>query len=180
MKHTSSIISLIILGAMIFTSCSKTETVRIRLDETASVAIPDTVDRYALVTVNSADVTNSLSLKLSEKGYTMDQVKSMTLNAMELNMITPDSSNFRFCRNIKIYLSAEGMQDTLIALIGNDSTTRLESTTLFLTRPATELKEYFTKAKYSYKVVFQMREVYAEPMSVRLQPIYFAEAEKDK
>ncbi|MCK9481697.1 MAG: hypothetical protein M0R38_08065 [Bacteroidia bacterium] len=178
MTHTSSILSIVLVGAMFFASCSKTEKANIRMDETATVTIPDTIDRYSVYTANSTTVTNSLDAKLSEAGYTAENVKEVRLEALELNLVKPTDETFKFCRSVSVYLVADGMTDTLIGSISNP--TRLESAPLFLFRQASDLKEYFTKPNFSYKAVFQMRQLYSEPIEVLIKPIYFVSVEKEK
>jgi len=174
----SSILPAFVIGAMILTGCSKVEKTRIRLDSTSSVTIPNTIDRYDLHEANSTVVTNDINAKLSEEGFSFDDVNEINIEALELNVTAPAGEDFRFCRSVSIYLTADGMQDTLIGWKSNP--TRLETHPLFLSRSASNLKEYFSKANYSYKAVFQMRELYAEPITVTIKPIYFVNAEKEK
>ncbi|MCO6494170.1 MAG: hypothetical protein J5I91_00625 [Bacteroidetes bacterium] len=178
MKRISSILSLIVMGTLFFSSCSKTEKKRIRLDETATVSIP-AHSGDSIFIVESSDVPNSLKTKLSEAGMEMENIKDITLGAMEMIVTNPTNSSFSFCTAINVYLTG-GSNDILIATINRPNLDYLNMNPIFLTRPVTDLIEYFKNDNLKYKVVFTMRRDNNEAYEVQLKPIYFIETEKSK
>jgi hypothetical protein len=174
--RTSFVAAILLSGVALFSGCSKQESVRIRLDAQETVTIPLTIDRYATYEASTSNRVNDLSAALVEKGFSLDDADTAYIAALELNVIQPSAENFRFCREVSIYLTAPGMPDILLGEKSDPS--KLSGNPLFLFRTDANLMEYFKKGEFAYKAVFKMRQLFDEEIQVRIKPIYFVEAKK--
>lgn len=170
--------AILFAGVAFMSSCTKEESIRIRLDAQETVTIPNTIDRYATYEASTTNRVNDLSAALVDKGFSIEDADTAYIAALELNVIQPSAENFRFCREVSIYLTAPGMPDILLGEKSDPS--KLSGNPLFLFRTDANLMEYFRKGEFAYKAVFKMRQTFDEDIQVKIKPIYFVEAKKSK
>lgn len=163
---------------MILTGCSKVEKTHVLEKTTTLLEIPSTTTGSDLVELNTGNIASAAKAKLEADGFTLADIKTVSFDAMQLSMVTPEDESFRFSNSIKVYLQAEGLPDTLVAW--KEDGYSLTGSPLYLFRTGSDLSEYLKKDNISFKLMVQMRRVFTEPISFNFTPMFIVNAEKEK
>lgn len=107
-----------VLFAMILTSCSKelSDLTKFDVSLTDSITLPAIPVAGIPAAITSPDISTTTESKLSKYKSSTDLVEKINLKSIELTITSPDTVSFSFLKNIKLYISAEGMSETELAV----------------------------------------------------------------
>lgn len=129
------------------------------LDYNASVdvpgvpGLPDTITALPPggITGDFPKVTEATNSEqyIKEYGTNPDQIISVTLSKMMMEMTQPDSQDFNYLDTIRVYISATGLKEELM---GYQYDIPKGAKSIELTRSETNIKDYFLKDSIFFRV----------------------------
>lgn len=116
MKRLRKIGSLFLLGALLcFTGCKKLEELTtFTITNTASFTIPGSGISLPGV-IQTPGVQTSSDQSFANHNTSVNLVKNITLKSMVLHVTSPQGQGLGFMKSIKIYISADGQPEVLLA-----------------------------------------------------------------
>lgn len=147
-----SIISSVIITVLSVISCQKIldNLLTFPVKTSYNFTIPGTPVAGIVPSIATPEISSSSNNEFSDNGSSVDLVKQAKLEVLTMRITSPSNETFSFLSEIKIYINADGLAETLIASksnipenVGNEI--NLETT-------GTDLAAYVKKGSYSIKV----------------------------
>jgi len=114
-------ITVVLLAAVaFFTSCDDLSLINYDLDfATAELTIGATMVADTTYTLQS-DVLDPAK-ELSDNGINPDNIKKATIKSVQLDLSVPETGNFDWAKDAKVFITADGQSEMEIASIGYSS-----------------------------------------------------------
>lgn len=163
MKKIFTIALLAILGLF---SCKKIldKLLTFTYKDSVNISIPATTIVNTPFTIATPDITSNASEEFENNGASVDNVKSVSISEMKLTITSPDGQTFNFMKSIEIYMSADGLDDVLIAQksnMGNDDLTVLD-----LEVTNADFSDHIKKDKYKLTVSLTTDEILTQKVDI--------------
>lgn len=101
------------------------------------------------VSVATPEVESSSSYHFSSNKTDAKHVKQIKLTRLTLTAISPSGANFDFLNSVSIYISADGLQETLLASLTDIPEGK---TSIDLHPSQQEFQEYIKRDKYKIRI----------------------------
>ena len=101
------------------------------------------------ITVSVGNIPTNSSKVFQEKGTSPDLIKSVSVKEVKLTAKNPVTETFDFVKNVKLYISADGLSEILLASIDSIP---VNSSTVTLKTSGESMLEYIKKDNISLKV----------------------------
>ena len=166
-------ISIIVL-AFIVSSCSKLdELTKFNMDYDTQVTIPSSAGINLPFDVLTPDTETNSESTFESNDTRKDLVEEIKLTKLQLALTSPSEADFSFLESIEVYISAEGLDEILIA-----SKTEIPETvsTLDLEVSDTDLKEYIKKDNYSLRLNTVTDEAMSQDHQIDVNSTFFVDA----
>lgn len=164
----------ILVFILVFTGCDKLdELTKFNMDYDTQVTIPSTTGinlPFDVLTPNTE--TNSEST-FESNDTRKDLVEEIKLTKLQLEVTTPSDADFSFLESIEVYISAEGLDEILIA-----SKVEVPESVSALDREVmdTDLKEYIKKDNYSLRLNTVTDEAISQDHEIDVKSTFFVDA----
>lgn len=138
--------------ALVIFSCKQTDDLTsFRINNTVDFTIPASSIVNVPTAINPPSVASSSDQEFDDNNTNSDLVKDIRLETAILTIKSPASQSWNFLKTIEVYISAEGLDEILIAEKQNIPTDvgnqlELEST-------GAVLDEYIKKSSYSLRIL---------------------------
>jgi hypothetical protein len=160
---------------IVFASCKKLkELTQFDLNYNTETTIKAGVATALPFDVFTPDVTTETQSEFGGHKTAKNLIESIKLKKMILTITSPSGRRFDFLKDMEIYLSADGEEETLIAekynipeTIGNE---------LQLDLGTTDLKNYLTKDKYKLRLKVTTDKVINEDINVSIASTFRVDA----
>jgi hypothetical protein len=127
------------------------------------------------ISFDTPDVTTNSSSEFSNNNTNADLVESVKLKSLILSIISPSDADFNFLKSVRIYISADGLEEVELANledIENDNLSILNMNTT-----GVELREYVKRDSYSLRVSTITDETIAQDHQIKANAIFNVDAE---
>ena len=115
------------------------------------------------------DVTTNSSTSFENNKTQASLVKDVKLNSLKLTITAPETKNFSFLKTIRLYISAENVEEMELASAENVNST---SNTLNLTCTSSNLDQYLKKDKYTIRTEVTTKETITTDINVKIDMTY--------
>jgi hypothetical protein len=160
MKKNRSLIYLLWLIAFFHLSsgCKVVENLlTFRIDNDASMTIPSAVGINTPLSIPTPEVSSQASQTFKNNNTDINKVKNVILERLNLTTTSPNQATFQFLKSIKIYISAPGLEEKLLASKMDIPTT--VGNTLELETTSDAMDTYLKKETYSLRTEVVTRQV---------------------
>lgn len=166
---------MVLVGCLLATSCKKLhELTQFHMDYESDYTYNAGVPVNLPVTLNSPDVTTNSEQEFAINDTRKDLIESIKATELKLTVTSPAGKTFSFLKEVRIYISADGLPETEVAeKLNIDNTVGSE---LPLTTFDVELKEYIKADKFKLKVVSTTDEVLTGNVQVHIYTNFFVDA----
>jgi hypothetical protein len=148
---------LILISAGGFWACDKVdELLTFKIKNEANFEIPSLAGVDTPFSVPTPDVSTNSSQTFATNNTDVSKVKDIKLDKLTLAITAPSNATFSRFKSVKIYISAEGLGEKLLASKENIST--IVGTTLMLDATGEKLDDYIKKDKFNLKMEVVTRE----------------------
>jgi outer membrane lipopolysaccharide assembly protein LptE/RlpB len=138
-----------------------------RLNNETTLVIPSAVGINTPFSVPTPEVTSNASQTFKSNNAETSQVKNIVLEKLTLNITSPSQANFQFLKSIKIYISAAGQPEKLLAYKTDIPTNAGTTLTLDTTGEAVDI--YLKQEKYSLRTEAVTRQAVAYETTIKAQ-----------
>jgi hypothetical protein len=125
------------------------------------MAIPDST-----VTIQSPDIPNTIKDDLKQKNADINNIKSVSLTAVVLNITNPAGKDFSFLKSIELYMGSQGLPEKLIASKDNINTINPASGTLSLDVKDSDIISYIKQDTYYIKTKMTLVKTYTTDLLI--------------
>ncbi len=167
-------ISLLVLALFTF-SCNKVDKLtQFNLSYTSQVTVPANSVISVPIDILTPDIQTNSESKFNVENTNKDLIEEVRLTKLILDLTSPSNADFSFLKEIKIYISADGLNETEIASrtnIPNNLGNSLELETTDL-----NLMEYVKKDEFKLKVETVTDEALTQDHVIDINSEFFVDA----
>jgi hypothetical protein len=149
--------SICLFSVVCLQACEKVEDLlTFKINNEADFVVPSTIGINTPFSAPVPDVTTNSQQSFENNNTNINKVKDITLNTLDLAITSPSQTTFKSLKSIEIYISADGLEEKLIAH-KNEIPTTIGST-LNLETTGEKLDNYVKKESYNLRTVTVVRE----------------------
>ena len=167
---------ILVLGLMVLAfSCTEAERfTQFDLNYNTSFTIPASVGIQLPVDLFTPDITTNSESEFQSRSTRKDLLEEVKLTRLDLSITSPDNQDFSFLESVRLYLSAEGLNEIEIAGLSEIPDTI--GNTLVLVIPENNLKEFLKKEGFKLRVNTLTDEILSQDIQVELAASFFIDA----
>jgi hypothetical protein len=154
---------------MLFSGCRKLTEFNIKnsmefvIPKTAVIGVP----------LPTSNVPTSSNFEFQNNGTDAKHVQDVKLDALTLSIKSPASQTFNFLNSIRVYISADGLQEIEIAYLESIPTS-VQS--IYLTTTGVKLDAYLKKDSYSLRIKAVTDEQLYEDVTMKADMVFHVRA----
>lgn len=176
MKRAINILVVTVV-ALLLTSCRKDildELTHFTFETDYVVKVPASPIASLPVDIVTPPIATHSDVLFNANNTRADMVEKINLTSLDLTVKTPEGGNLKFLKSVAIYAAAEGLPEVKVAYKDNvpeDVGNRLD-----LDVTGVELKQYFTKDKYTLRISVTTDMVITEDYGVNAHGVFQVDA----
>ena len=157
------------------TSCDKLdELTKFDLDYNSQVTIPSSAGIDLPFDMFTPDMETNSDSQFEVNDTRKDLIEEIKLTKLELEITSPDDSDFSFLESIKIYISAEGLDEIMIA--SKEEVDENIGDVLDVDVIDVDLKEYIKKDKFNLRLNTVTDELISTDHEIDVNSTFFVDA----
>ncbi|WP_289061290.1 hypothetical protein [uncultured Zobellia sp.] len=157
------------------TSCDKLdELTKFDLDYTTQVTIPSTAGIDLPFEIFTPDVETNSESEFEVNDTRKDLIEEIKLTKLELEITSPDDSDFSFLESLKVYISAEDLDEIMIA--SKDEIEETVGDVLDVDVIDVDLKDYIKKDKFNLRLETVTDEAMSTDHEIDVNSTFFVDA----
>ncbi|CAM4295399.1 hypothetical protein ZORO111903_12115 [Zobellia roscoffensis] len=166
---------LLITVISVFASCDKLdELTKFNIDYTTHVTIPSSTGIDLPFDMFTPDVETNSESEFEVNDTRKDLIEEIKLTELELKITTPDDSDFSFLESLKVYISAEGLEEIMIA--SKDEVEETVGDVLDVDVIDVDLKDYIKKDKFNLRLETVTDELISTDHEIDVNTTFFVDA----
>ncbi|CAM3382160.1 hypothetical protein [Zobellia roscoffensis] len=166
---------LLITVISVFASCDKLdELTKFNIDYTTQVTIPSSTGIDLPFDMFTPDVETNSESEFEVNDTRKDLIEEIKLTELELKITTPDDSDFSFLESLKVYISAEGLEEIMIA--SKDEVEETVGDVLDVDVIDVDLKDYIKKDKFNLRLETVTDELISTDHEIDVNTTFFVDA----
>ena len=164
-----------LLSASVLISCDKiSKLTQFNLEYDETVVIPATLGANIPFNVQTPDIETDSESSFSVNDTRKDLIEHIELTQMTLTVSSPSNGTFSFLKSIKVYISADGLDEIEVA--SKENIPDDVGNTLALETTDTDLKEYIKKDNFNLKVTTITDEIISTDYTIDIHSVFFVDA----
>jgi len=176
MKKAINII-LLVIASLLLISCRKDafdELTHFTFETDYVVKVPASPIASIPVDIVTPPIATHSNVLFTANNTRADMVEKISLTALDLTVKTPEGGNLTFLKSVAIYAMAEGLPEVKVAY--KDNVPEDVGGKLDLDVTGVELKQYFTKEKYTLRISVTTDQVITQDYGVNAHGVFFVDA----
>ncbi|MGJ8715060.1 MAG: hypothetical protein ACSHXG_08160 [Maribacter stanieri] len=170
-KKYISFICLLVL----FTACDKIdELTKFDMEYSQRATIPSSTGINLPFDVFTPEMETNSESTFAVNDTRKDLIEEIKLTDLELVMISPEEADFSFLNSIEVYISADGLEEILIANL--DEVPEDAGNVITLDTSDTDLKEYIKKDEFSLRLNTITDELMSTDHELEVNSTFFVDA----
>ena len=170
-KKYISFICLLVL----FTACDKIdELTKFDMEYSQRATIPSSTGINLPFDVFTPEMETNSESTFAVNDTRKDLIEEIKLTDLELVMISPEEADFSFLNYIEVYISADGLEEILIANL--DEVPEDAGNVITLDTSDTDLKEYIKKDEFSLRLNTVTDELMSTDHELEVNSTFFVDA----
>ena len=150
----------------LITSCKKVEDLlTFKVHDSSSFTIPSITGIDSPVSIPVPPVESNSQQTFENNNTAASLVKNVVLENLTLTITDPAAKTFQFLKSIKIYISADGEQEILLA--HKDNIPAEINSVLEMDPEGNKLDPYIKKDTYNLRTVVEVKEIPGQDVTVR-------------
>lgn len=172
----------IFVGLLIFLLIFSCEKIRrlteFNVDYETSLIIPSSIGINLPFNIISPDIETNSKSTFEVNDTKKEYVKSIFLTNLDLSLTSPAYANFNFLKSIKIFISAEGLPEILLA--SKENINQSSDRQIKLDIENADFKDYIIKDKFSLRLHTVTREIITSDHEIKVNSIFNVRAKLTK
>ncbi len=136
--------------------------------------MPSTILIDLPLDIVTPEMQTNISQELENNNSNKEQIESVKLEEMLLTVASPAGQDFSFLKNIRLYISADGLGEKEIA--NKDNIPENVGSEMKMDIINVELKEYLKKDKISFRVAATTDKAITQNINVNVANRFFVDA----
>ena len=170
-KKYISFICLLVL----FTACDKIdELTKFDMEYSQRATIPSSTGINLPFDVFTPEMETNSESTFAVNDTRKDLIEEIKLTDLELVMISPEEADFSFLNSIEVFISADGLEEILIANL--DEVPEDAGNVITLDTSDTDLKEYIKKDEFSLRLNTVTDELMSTDHELEVNSTFFVDA----
>ena len=167
------ILLFLILSFMMF-SCEKVDKLtQFNMNFDSEITIPATFGINIPVDIWTPDIPTNSTTTFESNNTTKDLIEQIVLKKMEMTIKT-EGASWDFLKSIEIYISANGVEEIMIAWLNDIPQNGL--TKIDLNTSSQDLKEYIKADSYKLRTKTITRQIISKDTDVKIRSTFFVDA----
>lgn len=169
------LLSLVVAG-LYFTSCSKVEKLlTFKIKNETSFVVPSAIGINTPYSVPVPDIQTNATQAFANNNTDINKVKDIKLEALNLTITSPAGFTFRPIKTIRIFISAQGLEEKLIAYKEDIPTT--VGNTIALDCNSQNVDMYVKQPSYNLRTETILREAFFQDVEIKAQMTFKVSAD---
>lgn len=168
-------ILLLLLLPLVMMQCKRlSEFTKFDLTYDETVVIPATTGINLPFNIFTPPINSENESEFAVNDTRKDLIEEITLTTLELTISSPEKGDFRFLQSIEIYLSADSLDEVLVAW--RNEIPRDIGNFLDLETSNTDLQEYIKKDAFNLRVKTKTDQIIESDHEVLIHSVFFVDA----
>jgi hypothetical protein len=164
----SKVTFVLLAFAIVFSGCKKIRKLTyFNISQSTEFTIPSA--NIGVVNIPTVPVSNDAQYQFKSNGTETKYVEEIKLSSLSMNIVSPASQNFNFLNSIKIYISAPGITEKLLAYQDN---VPMDVQTFPLTTTGEVLDPYLKADSYNLRVETVTDEILTQDVKVKTDMVF--------
>ena len=160
----------LIISALIYSSCDKVDDIlTFDVTDQSSFTIEAATGINLPFYVPTPDISTSSETEFANNDTKADLVKEILLKELRLSITSPAGEDFSFLNDIEVYISADGVNEILLA---SKKDIDENSSVIVLTTTTSKLDDYVKKDKYTLRTDVTTDEYLMHDIDVQVDMTY--------
>lgn len=166
----------LILMALTLVACKKEEAVKFDLSYESNFIIQDDAGISIPVVTLMSNMATDSKAEFEFYNTNKESIKKIELTSLEMEMVTPSGHEFDFMEDVEVFISANGVDENLLAYSYN----MLNSvgTKISLTVALSDFQEYLKNDKYTLRVRTLHDEFLSNDVELKMKSTFKVDAVK--
>jgi hypothetical protein len=163
---TQLIVFSAICSAIMLSACEKLEELTtFTLNQSTTFTVPSSTGLNLPFNFPTPNVQTSNTQEFEQNNTAVNLVQNVRLTTLQLRILSPDGQGFGFIRSLKIYIDADGVQESLIAEITDIPTNA--GSELSLETTGANLDAYIKAGRYRLRNEVTTRQIVGSDVEIR-------------
>ncbi len=160
---------------MMFINCDKLdELTKFDIEYSQRATIPSSTGMNLPIDVFTPEMETNSESKFAVNDTRKDLIEEITLTVLEMVIISPDNADFSFLNSIEVYISADGLEEILIASL--NEVPENAGNSIMLNTSDLDLKEYIKKDEFSLRLNTVTDELISTDHELEVKSTFFVDA----
>lgn len=178
MKRLTSRILMLGLIVTVLFGCKKVEVVKFDMTYERTIIIPNGTDiSVPHITVMSGNLSNSES-EFEANKTNKEEIEDISLTSLNMEIISPTGEEFDFIEDVELYISADGVDEMLLAYVYNMQ--NIVGNTISLTCAQSDFQEFIKQDKFTLRVKTISDEFNSSDVEIKISSTFLVEATVSK
>jgi hypothetical protein len=165
----------LLLSVLSLVGCKKlNKLTQFNIDFTSEAVIPSSIGINLPIDIQTPPVTTNSETTFEVNDTRKDKIEQIMLTDLNLTITSPQSQDFSFLESIELHLSAEGLDEILIAW--KNPVPNVNETVLALECTNVDMQEYIKKDAFTLRVKAVTDEVITQDHYLSIFSRYFVDA----
>lgn len=160
---------------ILFVSCDKLdELTKFDMEYSQRATIPSSTGVNLPFDIFTPEMETNSESTFAVNDTRKDLIEEITLTELELFIVSPDTADFSFLNSIEVYISADGLEEILIASL--DEVPEEVGNRITLNTSDADLKEYIKKDEFSLRLNTVTDELMSTDHELDVNSTFFVDA----
>ncbi len=162
-----------LVGMMLF-GCKKEGFTKFNIDYESTVVIQSGIGISIPFTVNIPNIATNSESELEVNDTRKDKIQHIALTSLTLEITSPSGQEFDFLEDIELFISADGVNEVMLAYIYNMENS--VGNTISLTCLPSDFQEHIKKDKMTLRVRTVSDEYNLFDVEIKIKSIFLVDA----
>jgi hypothetical protein len=139
-----------------------------------NVVIPASTGVNLPFNITTDDRKTNSAYTFSVNDTRKDMIEEIKLTTLEADITSPTNSDFGFLKEIRVYISAEGLSETEIAWLDHVPANAGKHINLMVSNA--DLKEYIKKDEFSLRIQAKTDQNLSADQHIKIHSVFFVDA----
>lgn len=162
------------LAGMVLFGCKKEGFTKFNLDYESTVVIQSGIGVSIPFTVNTPSIATNSESELEVNDTRKEKVQHITLTSLSLEITSPSGQEFDFLEDIELYISADGVDEEILAYVYNME--NIVGSAISLTCLQNDFQEHIKKDKFTLRVRTVSDEFNLHDVEIKIKSTFLVDA----
>ncbi|MCJ8289854.1 MAG: hypothetical protein HRT58_09340 [Crocinitomicaceae bacterium] len=175
MKRMISRSLMLVLTLTVLFACKKVEDIKFNIAYETTFIIQNGIGISTPVSILMSDLATNSESEFDTNNTRKENVEEIGLVTLNMEILSPSGDEFDFLEDIELFISADGVNETLLAYVYNMNNS--VGTTVALTCAPSDFKEFIEQDKFTLRARIVSDEFISSDVEIKITSTFLVDAE---